>query len=169
MAMPKLVPYTCRIPRQIEALQRKVEERRAASFKKLDQLREEGASSSSSSSLSEAATAAHIARSLNLISPLWDRLGLPDATLALLSPQRRVQRHFDVLKEDDALLVQAGGVDALEDQEVVLACVDRAIGTVGRSNEELRKELRLWLQYVPEHKDATAQDQWLTKRLLKQP
>lgn len=171
MAMPKLVPYTCRIPRQIEALQRKAEERRAASFKRLNQIicDEEGSSTTSSKeSLPDAARVAHIARSLNLISPVWDRLGIPDATLALaLSTQRRVQHHLDFLKEDDALLVQAGGVDALEDEEVVLACVDRAIATVGRSNEDLRKELRLWLQYISKQMDATAQNQWLTERLLK--
>lgn len=167
MAMPKLVPYTCRIPRQVETLQRKAEERRAASFKKLDQIRDAAASSEAKASLSDAATAAHIARSLNLISPIWDRLGVPDATLALLSTQRKLQRHLDLLKEDDALLVQAGGVDALEDEEVVLACVDRAIGTVGRSNDELRKELQSWLQYTTEQMDTTAQNQWLTERLLK--
>lgn len=169
MAMPKLVPYTCRIPRQVETLQRKAEERRAASLKKLDQIREKTEGEGAKAPLSDAATAAHIARSLNLISPLWDRLGVPDATLALLSTQRKVQRHLDHLKEDDALLVQAGGVDALEDEEVVLACVDRAIGTVGRSSEELRKELRSWLQYTAEQMDATAQHEWLTERLLKGP
>lgn len=179
MAMPKLVPYTCRIPRQVETLQRKAEERRAASFHKLDKIPlldadiEASLSSSPSSeataSLSDAETAAHIARSLNLISPLWDRLGVPDATLAaLLSTQRKVQRHLDFLKEDDALLVQAGGVVALEDEEVVLACVDRAIGTIGRSNEELRKEMQSWLQYIPKQLDTTTKIQWLTERLLKQ-
>lgn len=166
--MPKLVPYTCRIPRQVETLQRKVEERRAASFRKLeDQIRDKTEDERAKASLSDVVTTAHIARSLNLISPLWDRLGVPDATLALLSTQRKVQCHLDLLKEDDALLVQAGGVDALEDEEVVLACVDRAIGTVGQSNEELRKELQLWLGYTAKQMDTTAQNQWLTGRLLK--
>ncbi|KAJ4414792.1 hypothetical protein N0V82_007707 [Gnomoniopsis sp. IMI 355080] len=185
IAMPGLVPYTCRIPRQIESLQRKAEDRRAASFRRLeDMMREKKrlahdddgetkpadeqskAMGPRKASLTDAKAAAHIARSLNLISPLWDRIGLPDAALVLLSTQRKAQRHVDFLREDDALLVQAGGVDALVDEEVVLACVDRAIGTLGRSTDDLRAQLRLWLQYVPEQMDETAQIQCLTDRLL---
>lgn len=185
IAMPGLVPYTCRIPRQIEGLQRKAEERRAASFMRLEEIREsrlgqEGRQSGdeqsigngaqtthSKASLTDAEAAAHIARSLNLISPLWDRLGLPDTALTLLSTQRKVRRHVDFLREDDALLVQAGGVDALESEEVVLACVDRAINTLDQSEKDLRERLRLWLQYVDEHTDEAAQVQCLTERLLK--
>ncbi|KAJ4388121.1 hypothetical protein N0V93_008726 [Gnomoniopsis smithogilvyi] len=187
IAMPALVPYTCRIPRQIEGMQKKAEERRAASFKRLEEniranrLGQEGGRqpdgetsstanktlvTSSKASLADAEAAAHIARSLNLISPLWDRLGLPDAALTLLSTRRKVQRHLDFLREDDALLVQAGGVDALEGEEVVLACVDRAIDTLGQSDKDLRERLRFWLQYVEEHTDEASQVQFLTERLL---
>lgn len=170
MAMPALVPYTCRIPRQIEALQRKAEERRAASFRRLEQARgndkKMAQTTMTGAGPTSAEAAAHIARSLNLISPLWDRLGLPDAALVLASTQRKVQRHVALLREDDALLVQAGGVDALLGEEVVLACADRAIGTVGRSDEDLRERLRRWLQYTQEQMDDEAQFRCLTDRLL---
>lgn len=192
MALPSMVPYTCRIPRQIEALQRKTEARRAASFWRLyDHEVEQGrrapgderppgnaaaaataapevSPSSRKAGFTDAQRAAHIARSLDLISPLWDRLGVPDAAVVLLSARRKVKRHVAFLAEDDVLLTQAGGVDALESEEVVLACTDRAIGTLTRSDEDLRGRLRQWLRYVPEQRDSSAQVQLLTDRLLNQ-
>lgn len=165
-ALPNLVPYTCRIPRQIETMRKATEARRAASFARLYTDNQDGLPASTAR-LANAHVAAHIARSLNLVSPVWDRLGLPDAAVALLlSARRRAARHVALLREDDALLVQAGGVDALDREEVVLACVDRAMGTVARDDEELRARLREWLRYVPEQRDAAAQVQLVTDRLL---
>lgn len=161
-ALPRAVPFTCRIPRQVEGLQRKAEERRHVSFARLAEARKKqqvqiheesstkqgqgkkGAQTSPRSDSKEAI--AHIARSLNLVSPLWDQLGLPDAVIA--SPflaGRKVRAHLTFLEEDTRLLRQAGGVDALEDAEVVLACADRGIDALNVEVSQLRSQLREWM------------------------
>lgn len=154
LALPGVVPLTCRIPRQIEKLRRATEARRAASSARIrDKVqRISGSSSSSSSSnspdggpaLSRADLTAHAARSLGLISPLWDRLPLPDGAVALLA-SRRVRAHVAYLDRDGHLLSQAGGVPALEDDEVALACEDRGLPVVDRPPAELREELGRWV------------------------
>lgn len=194
LTLPSLVPYTCRIPRQVEKLRAKTEERRRRSTARLlEMIRQrqslkqgEGSGSSSSEPIATAATTsttattptttrmmilelshnevmAHIARSLNLISPLWDRLPLSDAAVALLS-RRRVQRHLTFLERDGTLLRQAGGVDALEEEEVPLACTDRGMNILDGTaktepeTELLRRRLREWLDREESwtHGDAVA-------------
>lgn len=151
LALPGVVPLTCRIPRQIEKLRKATEARRAASSARIrDKLhRTSGGGGSSSNpgdspALSRAELTAHAARSLGLISPLWDRLPLPDGAVALLA-SRRVRAHVAYLDRDGHLLSQAGGVPALEDDEVALACEDRGLPVLDRPPAELREELRRWV------------------------
>lgn len=151
LALPGVVPLTCRIPRQIEKLRKATEARRAASSARIrDKIQRISGSSSSSSSpddgpaLSRAELTAHAARSLGLISPMWDRLPLPDGAVALLA-SRRVRAYLAYLDRDGHLLSQAGGVPALEDDEVALACEDRGLPVVDRPPAELREELGRWV------------------------
>lgn len=150
LALPGVVPLTCRIPRQIEKLRRAAEARRRASGarlllqrrkKKKQEGSEEGAVVEP---LSRAEAVAHAARSLGLVSPLWDRLPLPDSLVALFA-SRRVRGHVAFLDQDGHLLSQAGGVPALEDDEVALACEDRGLDVVGKSPAGLRESLGRWL------------------------
>lgn len=138
LALPGVVPLTCRIPRQVEQLRRAAEARREASLARLQQEHDSGAP------LSRAAVAAHVARSLGLVSPLWDRLRAPDSLVALLA-SRRVRGRVTFLDRDNHLLSQAGGVAALEDEEVALACEDRGLPVLDRSAAELRKSLGRWM------------------------
>ncbi|KAG6360857.1 hypothetical protein INS49_011924 [Diaporthe citri] len=147
LALPSVVPLTCRIPRQIEKLRQAAESRRRASSARIQdkmQSASRGSNSTDGSALSHAEVTAHVARSLNLISPLWDRLPLPDSAVAVLA-SRRVRAHVAYLDRDGHLLSQAGGVPALEDDEVALACEDRGLPVVGRSAAELRKSLGRWV------------------------
>lgn len=154
LALPSVVPLTCRIPRQIEKLRRATEERRRASSARIqDKLHNPssgggiGSSSSSTEGLAalpRAETTAHIARSLGLISPLWDRLPLSDGLVGVLA-SRRVRAHIAYLDRDGHLLSQAGGVPALEDDEVALACEDRGLPVVDESADALRESLRRWV------------------------
>lgn len=148
LAIPSVVPLTCRIPRQIEKLREGTESRRRASAARIqDKIRSASTGSNSTegvSALSRAEVTAHVARSLNLISPLWDRLPLPDSVVALLA-SRKVRAHVAYLDRDGHLLSQAGGVPALEDDEVALACEDRGLPVVDRSAAELRKSLGRWV------------------------
>lgn len=140
LLLPRVVPLTCRIPRQIKELREATEARRRASS---EQMLRRGGGDHGPTHPSRAEVTAHIARSLNLISPLWDRLPLPDSAVALLA-SRRVRAHVAYLIRDGHLLSQAGGVPALEDEEVALACEDRGLPVVNRSAKELREELGQW-------------------------
>ncbi|KKY30953.1 putative endoribonuclease l-psp [Diaporthe ampelina] len=142
LALPGVVPLTCRIPRQTEKLRRATEARRRASSARIQgKTHRTGASGGPVPSRAE--VTAHVARSLNLISPLWDRLPLPDGLVSLLA-SRRVRAHVAYLDRDGHLLSQAGGVPALEDDEVALACEDRGLPVVDRSAAALRESLGRW-------------------------
>lgn len=67
--------------------------------------------------------------------------------------RRRVGARLRYLAQDDALLVQAGGVAALEDDEVALACVDRGIDMLNKKAHvsELRDKLARWLGLTTAH------------------
>ncbi|KAL1873933.1 hypothetical protein Daus18300_003805 [Diaporthe australafricana] len=162
LALPGVVPLTCRIPRQIEKLRRAAEARRMASEARLQQSRKEEISGSGSvvgaaAPLSRAEAVAHAARSLGLISPLWDRVPLPDSLVALFA-SRRVRGHVAFLDQDGHLLSQAGGVPALEDDEVALACEDRGLDVVDRSAAELRESLGRWLALAEPAVDGQPRD-----------
>ncbi|EFX00915.1 letm1-like protein [Grosmannia clavigera kw1407] len=127
IAFPHVVPYPCRIPRQVDKLQRLAEKRRHAAF---------GDPHASSPVL--------IARSLGLVSPLWDRLGwIPDSIT-----RSATTRRLRFLAQDDALLRQSGGVPALEPAEIVLACIDRGLDVRGLSDDHLRQLLAAWLHHT---------------------
>lgn len=162
LALPSVVPLTCRIPRQIEKLRRSTEERRRASSARIQdkmQQRHSGGGSSETFTLSSAEVTAHIARSLGLISPLWDRLPLADSIVAPLA-SRRVRAHVAYLDRDAHLLSQAGGVRALEDDEVALACEDRGLAVVDRSAAELRDSLGRWVDLAGEEGGDDAGGHW---------
>lgn len=144
LAVPRLVPSACRIPRQAHGLKRAAEERRRASWARLWS----GAESQAQARGDEAGAPvpqrehviAHLARSLDLVSPLWDRL--PSALDGVLARAAagRVRRRLALLAEDDALLRAEGGVGALAGEEVVLAVEDRGVSTLEDGGEE--KEVR---------------------------
>ncbi|KAL1875949.1 hypothetical protein VTK73DRAFT_9660 [Phialemonium thermophilum] len=139
LAVPRVAPLTCRIPRQDARIRRDAQERRRRAIAQLHQ--EEG--SLSSSSLSPQPAAHYVARALGAVSPLWDSLagGWVPAPLA----RARADRWLSFLTEDSALLLRAGGAAALEADEVRLACAERGIETLGKEDDELRTLLARWL------------------------
>lgn len=154
LTLPGAVPLTCRIPRQVDTILAKTEERRRRSFAQLRQAAtalQQNGSTQQEPTRQDAPATAHIARSLNLVSRLWDTLGVPDAVLASVAG-RKVRAHLAFLEEDTRLLCQAGGVDALEDAEVVLACADRGIDVVTGAKKvdvaTLRRRLHQWVARV---------------------
>lgn len=146
LALPGAVPFTCRIPRQVEALLAKTEERRRRSFAQLAEAAQRIQGQQQVPTKDKKAIA-HISRSLNLVSPLWDTMGVPDVIVgSYVLAGRKVRAHLAFLEEDTRLLRQAGGVDALEDAEVVLACADRGIDIMGAEVSQLRSQLRSWVK-----------------------
>ncbi|KAJ4416722.1 hypothetical protein N0V85_002167 [Neurospora sp. IMI 360204] len=59
--------------------------------------------------------------------------------------ERGVHKHMRFLAVDTELLEKDGGVEALEDEEVQLACIDRGIDVRGRNIDDLRYALEKWV------------------------
>lgn len=171
--MPKLVPRTCRIPKQIQGMRKSRENRADLSFK-------EGFETLSKDSIREAVIAArsltdkepahsyinastpatyllantlvdklsarqlvHASTMLDLHGRWWHRIGVnpPQGML-----KRRVKRRLQYLAVDDTLLLRnSEGVDALNSEEVKIACDERAMKVSDRETEELRSALKSWL------------------------
>ncbi|KAL1899239.1 hypothetical protein Sste5346_003162 [Sporothrix stenoceras] len=159
LVFPHVVPYPCRIPKQVEKLRRDVENRRSEAFKTYGQT-----VAVSNDAHAETATNLLVSRSLGLVAPFWDRIGLLSAAPGLAT--RAVERRLAYLTEDDTLLRQAGGVPALEPDEVFLASADRGLDVLGQDEGHLREELVRWLQLTrPRSSDgdnSQVHDQMLT-------
>ena len=133
-----VVPYTCRIPSQIEGERRKLEERRRISFRNLTTKYEKEKELDRQQLL-------HITWSLGLSGRVWDYIGgklpgLPDFIL-----RSKVAKRVEYIETDDRLLRRDGRVEDLDVEEVKMACEDRGIDILNRDDEELREHLQLWL------------------------
>ena len=149
LAVPSLTPFTCRIPAQTTKMQRAAEARRQRSFADLAAAVQNSADAGAAhataapATLSAAVKTGHLARTLGVVGSVWDRVG-PWAPLWF--SRRRVDAKLVFLARDDELLARAGGVGALEEAEVRLACAERGIDVLDRSAEELRRALGAWLR-----------------------
>jgi len=156
LALSNVVPWTCRIPKQIDAERRKLEQRRWCSSLNL-----KFGPAGPPKHLAEFGRMEllHIDWSLGLSSSVWDWIfpgklpGLPTSIV-----RRRVQDRVKYLAMDDALIVRAGGVRGMNEEETRMACVERGIDVfttssttevkperVKREVESLKKELEEWL------------------------
>ncbi|XDG05471.1 hypothetical protein ABKA04_005086 [Annulohypoxylon sp. FPYF3050] len=98
LVFPHITPYTCRIPKQVDAMRRRAEARRSASYVVLQRtpfLRK---------LVKRGMGNGHICRSLGLTSTLWDRVGL-DSPFSKVVAERAVAR----LVDDDAMLREGEG------------------------------------------------------------
>jgi hypothetical protein len=137
------VPYTCRIPKQVEAYRTKLEKRRAISFRNLTTVIPE---SGVEVEKLERMQLLHISWSLGLSSSAWDWLGgrLPGLPTPLL--RRKVTRRVNYLRMDDTLIKRGGGVDEMDAEEVKIALVERGVDILGRNEEQMRTSLKAWLR-----------------------
>jgi hypothetical protein len=142
VAVSSIVPWTCRIPKQIESDRRRLETRRAISFRNLTSAPPEKGGVDGLGRME----LLHISWSLGLSSNLWDWLGgrLPGLPTWVL--RRRVARRVEYLKMDDELIRNSGGVKEMEDEECRMACVERGIDVLGRSDKQVRADLEAWLK-----------------------
>ncbi|KAG7293782.1 hypothetical protein NEMBOFW57_003839 [Staphylotrichum longicolle] len=141
LALPRAVPGPCRIPRQVEGLLRGVERgggrlgrwRRRRLRRRLGGIKKGGGWERGRGG----GGGERGARILGLSARAW--------TPGFLV-RKRVAERLGYLREDDALLVEAGGAKGLVDEEVRLACADRGVDVLGREVEELRSVLGRWLR-----------------------
>jgi len=142
IAVSSVVPWTCRIPKQIAADRAKVEKRRAISFRNLTAAppEEKGVRGLQRMQL------IHVSWSLGLSSSMWDWLGgqypgLPTAVL-----RRKVGKKVEYLEMDDKLLGNGQRVGELDTEEVKMALVERGVDVQDRPEQKLKGDLVAWLK-----------------------
>ena len=96
-----------------------------------------------------------IAQSYGLYPAWWDQFfgkWIPQWEI-----MRRLYRYSHYIHTDDFAIEKDGGVGGLDKEEVVRACEERAMDVLGRSEKELRQELK---EYFQEWK---SQHVWMTE------
>lgn len=111
-----ILPLTCRLPQHTAKSRDKAVARRQYALEELKWKNADGVATAS-------VARSHILRSLNLTSSFWDRIGLTPPGLW----QLKGRPHMGFLEADDRLLREAGKLDELSEDELLLACVDRGI------------------------------------------
>ncbi|KAF2717256.1 hypothetical protein K431DRAFT_288705 [Polychaeton citri CBS 116435] len=162
--IPNAVPVTCRIPKQIQGMREKAEERRRHSFRQavsepsdeqlsLKQIESEASGDTMPLMDLQYAQSVlarlrpnqlhHVSCVLNTHGRLWDRLQiLPPAPII----RSRIARRLNYFTRDDYLLLQHDGVKKLSPPEVEIACEQRGLDILGRKTEVLRATLTVWLE-----------------------
>ncbi|SPN97751.1 uncharacterized protein DNG_01265 [Cephalotrichum gorgonifer] len=160
-----IMPYTCRLPSHSAKSRGKAVERRKLALQELKWKNPDGIPTAS-------VAQSHILRSLNLISGLWDRVGLVPPGLWLL--RGRTQMGF--LEADDRLLRKAGKLKDLSEDELLLACAERGIDVdvtaelaAGKNfHHDRRRLLNRWLE-LTDGKDTTERRKRMAALLALKP
>ncbi|KAI4117929.1 MAG: hypothetical protein LQ345_001921 [Seirophora villosa] len=148
MGLTGVVPRTCHIPRQIEAAQRKLEERRRESFRDGTVTMTVGGGAAAGGTGLDGLQdlpkpiLAHVGRSLGLYSTLWDRLRVPPTFLL----PRRIRSAVEKIDVDDLAIGREGGVKGLSEEELKVAAEARGLDVVGKPSGVLRSVLEMWMQ-----------------------
>ncbi|KAK3901059.1 hypothetical protein C8A05DRAFT_35267 [Staphylotrichum tortipilum] len=147
LAVPGAVPLTCRIPKQVEQLLGKVEAERKAARARV--------------------AVAAAASGTGTVVDTAGILGLrPRAWIPAVVVGKRVRERLALLGIDDGLLIESGGAKALVPEEVRLACTDRGVDVLGRSEKELRGVLERWLKLTDARKLGDEGREDAVERLL---
>lgn len=153
-----VVPYTCRIPRQVAKNLATSEERRKTAFNELNTKFPHGVLSPG---VTPSIARSHVLRSLHLSGTMWDRLGFTPPGMWQLKGNYRMA----FLEGDDKNLVEDGGPTGLEHDELRIACAERGINVLGKSETELRGWLGDWLRLTAAE-DITERRRRMTTLLL---
>jgi hypothetical protein len=143
-----LVPYTCRIPKQIRRAREKLEERRSKSFRgdmgAVPMPLKNGSDEEVQSVKDlDALQVRHICRSLGLYFRFWERLGPVWPPSFML--RNKLKKRLEYLDIDDALFRRDGGIQLLKsEEEIRIAAEDRGIDILNRNPEDIHKILNDW-------------------------
>lgn len=159
MLVDGIVPYTCRIPRQLRGGAEKAEARRREAFRLLDVAHPHGVLGPR---VTQSVARRHVLRSLHLSGAMWDRLGgfTPPGMWQLKGVLRMA-----FLEGDDKNMVQDGGPMGLEVDELRIACMERGIDVLGKSESEMRTWLGDWLRLTAAE-DLTERRRRMTTLLM---
>jgi hypothetical protein len=163
MYITPVIPEPCRIPSQNTRTVRKLEERRKAREKRLGMdaarllygTRKPGVPTSiddvpaPNAVMPEDLERLHLFGLLTLSSKLDAHSKIWD--LLLLTPPKRVLRwglrkRLEYLQKDDGLIMRDGGWQGLGKEEGIRACMERGIDVSGRSDKDLRGDLKAWFE-----------------------
>ncbi|CAI6338966.1 unnamed protein product [Periconia digitata] len=164
-----IIPEPCRIPRQVERMLRKSEERRTERLRRIGleaarlvaRDRRPGTPSTSSTPRSpddvlrasgvratnvddmDLYTLLSLSARLDLHGWTWDRLFVTPPKSWL---KRLVGKRLEYLKTDDALIVRDGGYQVLGELELRRACYERGMIVLGVKEYLLRRALADWFR-----------------------
>lgn len=128
LLLPRMVPYTCRIPRQVAKLERGHDEGRRGEVARL------AGGMTTTAGPEEMMVVAR--------TPGWARV------VGRVVPgvvRSRAMRRVREVMEDDAALRPEGAVEALVGEEVKLAAMERGLLVGGVAEDVLRARLRAWV------------------------
>lgn len=145
--LSSVVPWTCRIPSQIEGDRRKLESRRRISFRNLTLPPPEGIDGGVEKLARMQLI--HISWSLGLSSSVWDWLGGQFPGLPSFMVRKKVDKRVEYLEMDDKLIKDAGGIGKMELEECKMACIERGIDVIGRKDTDIKQDLNDWLKSRP--------------------
>jgi hypothetical protein len=152
--VPSIVPYNCRIPRQLSRQRTRTHQQRTATFAKLPPPESLLAAARRELPTLNSAEVKHVARVLEV-----DSWVLPLETLRRF----RVAKRERYLEMDDILLRRGGGVKALDGgEELMMAVQERGIDTVNKTETQLRNELEVWVR-MTELLGGVKAGMWLMK------
>ncbi|KAK6505209.1 hypothetical protein TWF481_007127 [Arthrobotrys musiformis] len=152
-----IVPITCRIPTQIEYDRKKRERRITASFESFLPSTSINRPVEGLDKLSWKEKV-HCSTVVGRHSGLWPSRVLPLPFGFVL--HKRLARYEVYIATDDLLIAKGGGVMRLSPPELEIACVDRGIKVLGKSEQQLRADLQRWL--TDSKKGVTIWERWLT-------
>jgi hypothetical protein len=141
-----VVPYPCRIPRQIFKALERAENRRKTSFDELDARFPHGLLSPN---FTPSIARAHVLRSLDLSGSIWDKLGFMPPGMWQIKGRLRMA----FLEGDDKNILEDGGPMGMEHEEIRIACAERGINVLGKGETELRSWLGDWLRLTTAEDD----------------
>lgn len=130
LLLPRLVPYTCRIPRQVAKLERGHDEGRRGEMERL-------AGAGEKMTVAGTEEMMVVAR-----MPGWARV--VGRVVPGLVRSRAMRRVREVMEDDQALRPE-GAVEALVPEEVKLAAMERGLLVSGVAEDVLRARLRAWV------------------------
>lgn len=148
LAVTGVVPYTCRIPKQINGDREKLERRRKISFRNLTSPLPAGVNEQNGKVVDGLGRMQliHISWSLGLSSSAWDWLGGQFPGLPTEILRSKVRSRVQYLEIDDALIRESEGVDGMTFDEAKVAAVERGIDIVGRNEDDVKSNLEAWLK-----------------------
>lgn len=153
-----VVPYVCRIPSQLRGGAEKAEARRREAFRELEVAHPHGVLSPR---VTRSLARKHVLRGLHLSGAMWDRLGFVPPGMWEIKGRLRMA----FLEGDDKNLIEDGGPMGLEVDELRIACMERGIDVLGKSESDMRTWLGDWLRLTAAE-DITERRRRMTTLLM---